>query len=237
MFRSTFRRTFITGLLFILPILVSMWLVRFVFEQVSASVTPVVRQVIRLVDFGRWNENAWVDYIAPVVSVALAVLLIWLIGLIGGNVIGRRLLRRLENLILQVPLVKSIYAATRQFIDTFSNAGNKAFKEVVLVEYPRQGLWSLAFLTNDSNSGEVQMRTQSQVISVFIPTTPNPTSGWLLFVPDEDVIRLRMSVDEAFKMIISGGVLTPEKMPASESGPAESPRDVPNAHPGAREIY
>ncbi|MEM6532646.1 MAG: DUF502 domain-containing protein [Myxococcota bacterium] len=213
---KTFRRTFITGLLFILPIVVSVWLVRFVFEQISAAVSPVVIQLIRLVGFGNPVVQLWLDYIAPLLSVALAVLIIWLIGLIGGNVIGRRLLRRLESLMLQVPIIKSIYAATRQFIDTFSSAGSKAFKEVVLVEYPRKGLWSLAFLTNDSNTGEVQQRTQDEVISVFIPTTPNPTSGWLLFVSSSEVIRLRMTVDEAFKMIISGGVLTPETAPTVE---------------------
>ncbi|MEO1175323.1 MAG: DUF502 domain-containing protein [Myxococcota bacterium] len=218
---KNFRRTFITGLLFILPIVVSVWLVRFVFEQISASVSPVVIQLIKLVGFGKPGVRFWIDYAAPLLSVLLAVLLIWLIGLIGGNVIGRRLLRRLENLILQVPVIKWIYSATRQFIDTFSSAGSKAFKEVVLVEYPRKGLWSLAFLTNDSNTGEVQQNTKDDVISVFIPTTPNPTSGWLLFVANSEVIRLRMTVDEAFKMIISGGVLTPETAPT-----ADEPREA-----------
>lgn len=216
---SHFRRTFITGLVFILPIIISIWIVRFVFEQVSATVTPMVIQVIRLVGIA---ENFLVTYMAPLFSVALAVFLIWLIGLIGGNVIGRRLLRRLESLILQVPVIKGIYSATRQFLDTFSSAGSKAFKEVVLVEYPRVGLWSLAFLTNDNNQGEVQRKTKDEVISVFIPTTPNPTSGWLLFVAKSEVIRLEMTVDEAFKMIISGGVLTPETAPRAKEPEAIS---------------
>ncbi len=220
---SHFRRTFLTGLVFILPIIVSIWIVRFVFDQVSATVTPLVVQLIRLVGIA---ENFLVNYMAPLFSVALAVFLIWLIGLIGGNVIGRRLLKRLESLILQVPVVKGIYSATRQFLDTFSSAGSKAFKEVVLVEYPRMGLWSMAFLTSDSNQGEVQQKTKDEVISVFIPTTPNPTSGWLLFVPKSEVVRLNMTVDEAFKMIISGGVLTPETAPRAENAEKKEPKAI-----------
>ncbi|MEM6731436.1 MAG: DUF502 domain-containing protein, partial [Myxococcota bacterium] len=220
---SHFRRTFITGLLFILPIVVSIWLVRFAFEQISASITPLVLQLIRLFGIGQWGANMWLDYLVPLLSVAFAVFIIWLIGLIGVNVIGRRLLKRLEDLMLQVPVIKGIYSATRQFIDTFSKAGSKAFKEVVLVEYPRKGLWSLAFVTNDANEGEVQQRTQDEVISVFIPTTPNPTSGWLLFVPKGEIIYLKMTVDEAFKMIISGGVLTPENAPQAESHQSGKP--------------
>jgi len=208
-----FRRTFLTGLVFILPIIVSIWLVRFVFDAVSTTVTPLTVQFWRLV-FGISAESYLVRYAAPLFSVTFAIFLIWLIGLIGGNVIGRRLLRRLEAFMLQVPIVKGIYKATRQFLDTFSSAGSKAFKEVVLIEYPRKGVWSMAFVTNDDTGREVQEKTATQVISVFIPTTPNPTSGWLIFLPRSECQTLEMTVDEAFKMIISGGVLTPDAAPS-----------------------
>ncbi|MEM6558615.1 MAG: DUF502 domain-containing protein [Myxococcota bacterium] len=220
--KKNFRRTFITGLVFILPIIVTVWLIRFVFDQASSTVKPVVVQVLRLLTGSALSERIAVDYLAPLLSVILALAMIWIIGLIGGNVIGRRLLRRLENLMLQIPVVRSVYAATRQFLDTFSAAGSKAFQEVVLVEYPRRGLWSMAFVTNEATTGEVQRRTQDDVISVFIPTTPNPTSGWLLFVAKNDVIVLSMTVDEAFKMIISGGVLTPETAPRANTPDANS---------------
>ena len=159
-----------------------------------------------------WLEQAWVDYLAPVVSVTLAVVLICLLGLFGGNVLGKQLLRGIDRLLMQVPFVRGIYSATRQFLDTFAKSGSDAFSRVVLVEYPRKGLWTMALVTSETE-GEVQIRLEQRVVSVFIPTTPNPTSGWLLFVPEEDVIALEMSVDDAFKMIISGGILTPPYEP------------------------
>lgn len=207
--KRSFRRTFLTGLIFILPILISVWLVRLVFDQVSHTITPLVLNVLRFMDLGEWSESVWVNYAAPTLSVGLAIFLIWFIGLVGSNVFGRQVLQGFEKLMLQVPVVKSIYSATRQFLDTFSNASNKAFKEVVLIEYPRPGIWTMAFVTNERGSGEVQKHSSDNLLSLFIPTTPNPTSGWLVFVPERECRRLAMSVDDAFKMIISGGVLTP----------------------------
>lgn len=214
---TKFRRTFVTGLIFILPVLVTIWLIRLVLDQIGATVKPIVVQMIRVVTLNTGNERILVDYLAPVLSVSLALGAIWLIGLIGGNVFGRKMLRRLEGFMLQIPVVRGIYSATRQFLDTFSAAGSKAFQEVTLVEYPRKGLWSMAFVTKDGTASEIQQRTHDTVVSVFIPTTPNPTSGWLLFVAREDMIPLTMTVDEAFKMIISGGVLTPETAPRADN--------------------
>lgn len=209
--KKTLRRTFVTGLLIVLPVLVTIFIIRFVLGQIDKAVTPMVLKLIPLVGLGRWAETAWVDYLAPLVSVALSLLLIYLLGLIGENVIGRQILKWIDKMLRQVPVVRGIYSATRQFLDTFSSGG-KAFNRVVLIEYPRKDLWTMALMTADT-TGEVQHRTGQKVVSVFIPTTPNPTSGWLLFVPEEDVIELEMSVDDAFKMIISGGVLTPEFHP------------------------
>ncbi|MEE8408252.1 MAG: DUF502 domain-containing protein [Myxococcota bacterium] len=211
--KKTLRRTFITGLLIVLPVLVTIFLIQIVLGQIDKAITPMVLKLIPIIGLGRWAETAWVDYLAPLVSIALSLLFIYLLGLIGENVIGRQLLKWIDKLLMQVPVVRGIYSATRQFLDTFSREG-RAFNRVVLVEYPRKGLWTMALMTADTK-GEVQYRTEQQIVSVFVPTTPNPTSGWLLFVPEEDVIELEMSVDEAFKMIISGGVLTPEFTPDS----------------------
>ena len=234
--KSTVRRTFVTGLLIALPLLVTFWVVRFLFGQLDRAVTPLVVRLIRLLGLGQWLEIAWADYFAPLVSVALALFLIYLLGLVGGNVIGRQALHAIDRLLMQVPFVRGIYSATRQFLDTFSQHGGPAFSRVVLVEYPRLGLWTMAFVTNDTN-GEVQVRTERKVLSVFIPTTPNPTSGWLLFVPENDIVPLNMSVDDAFKMIISGGILTPPfpAPHAPSTGPAPQPEGTPQPGRGSEQ--
>lgn len=223
--KRTFRNTFVTGLIIVLPVLVTVWVVRFIFSQIDRAVTPVVVQLIRLVGLGQWGELAWVNYLAPLVSVGLALVFISLLGLVGGNVLGRQVLRGVERLVMQIPFVRGIYSATRQFLDTFSGAGGQAFRRVVLVEYPRKGLWTLGLVTSETR-GEVQERTAKHVISVFLPTTPNPTSGWLVFVAEDEVIELKMTVDDAFKMVISGGVLSPPWVPEAQEGRADTSNGV-----------
>ena len=210
--QKTFRSAFVAGLFIVLPVLVTVWVVRFIFGQIDRAVPPVVVELIRLVGLGEWSELAWVNYVAPLVSVGLALIFISLLGLVGGNVLGRQILRGLERLVMQVPFVRGVYSATRQFVDTFSKSGGQAFRRVVLVEYPRPGLWTLGFVTSETK-GEVQQRTEPSVIGVFLPTTPNPTSGWLVYVPRKDVVDLDMAVDDAFKLVISGGVLSPPGQP------------------------
>lgn len=217
--RKTLRRTFLTGLVIVLPVVITGWVVSFVFSLLARTVTPVVLQAIKLVGLGAWIAQAWVNYAAPLVSVALSLLLIYLIGLVGGNVLGRQAVALFDKLMMRLPFVRGIYSATRQFFATFSRSKSEAFSRVVLVEYPRKGLWTMALVTARTD-GEVQDRTQQNMISVFVPTTPNPTSGWLLFVPEQDCVFLDMSVDDAFKMIISGGVVTPPAAAGLESSPS-----------------
>jgi uncharacterized membrane protein len=171
-----------------------------------------VIEVIRFLGFGHWLEIAWLDYLAPLLSVGLGVFVIYLVGLIGGNVLGRQVLKGLERLVLQIPVVRNIYGATRQFVQTFSQAGGRAFSRVVLVQYPRPGVWTLGLVTN-SAAQEIARVTRPDVVAVFLPTTPNPTSGWLLYVPEGELVPVSMSVDDAFKLIISGGVLSTGKGP------------------------
>lgn len=209
--QKTLRRAFITGLLIVLPLLVTFWVIHFIFTLIDDAVSPVVVHAIRLLGLGILDDRAWVDYVAPLVSVVLAVALICLVGLVGGNVFGRQLLQGLDFVLMQVPLVRSIYSSTRQFVETFSRASGQSFSRVVLVEYPRKGLWTVGLVTSSVRS-EVQVRTVDEVIAVFLPTTPNPTSGWLVYVRESEVVPLRMSVDDAFKLVISGGILaTPHR--------------------------
>jgi len=203
------RRTFIAGLFIVLPVIVTYWLLALLFGAVNSTVTPILTRVVQWVFSGEWLQHAWVNYFAPLVSVVLAVALVFVIGLVGGNVLGRQVLRTVENVVLRIPVVRGIYSAVRLFVDTFSRCDGRAYRGVVLVEFPRAGSWSLGLLTGNA-SPEVTAHTRSDLVSVFVPTTPNPTGGYLIFVPEAQALRLSMSVDDALKMIISGGVLIPE---------------------------
>lgn len=149
------------------------------------------------------------------------IILVFLAGLFTTNVLGRQLLAYGEALITRMPIAGVIYRTVKQILDAFSREDKNAFQRVVMLEYPRKGIYALAFVTGTSK-GEVQEKTSETVINVFLPTTPNPTSGFLLMVPEEDLIYMDMSVEDGIKMIISGGVITPpapDKKPEAEAVP------------------
>ncbi|MEM8984719.1 MAG: DUF502 domain-containing protein, partial [Pseudomonadota bacterium] len=147
-------------------------------------------------------------------------------GILAANFFGRRLLGAWESLLARIPLIRSVYSGAKQVAETFFADSGQAFKKVMLVEYPRKGVWSLAFQTS-SDLQEIQARTPKEVVCVFVPTTPNPTSGFIIMVPREDVIELDMEVDQALKMIISLGVVVPpwqgSPAPASLAPPQSTP--------------
>lgn len=147
----------------------------------------------------------------PGLGVLLAVALVLITGMIMANLLGRRLVAFWESLLARIPLVRPLYSAVKQIMEAVLATDAKSFRKVLLVEYPRKGVWSLAFMTSD-DLGEVQDKTIANVISVFIPTTPNPTSGFVLMVPESDVIELDMAVEEGLKMIISMGVVVPNSL-------------------------
>ena len=144
----------------------------------------------------------------PGLGVLLAAILVLTTGMIVANFLGKRLVVSWEHFLARIPLVRSLYAAIKQIMEAVLSTDAQSFRKVLLLEYPRKGVWSLAFLTSD-NLGEVQAKTSSEVISVFIPTTPNPTSGFIIMVPKDDVIELDMAVEDGLKMIISLGVEVP----------------------------
>ena len=144
----------------------------------------------------------------PGLGVLLAAVLVLTTGMIVANFLGKRLVVAWEHFLARIPLVRSLYAAIKQIMEAVLSTDAQSFRKVLLIEYPRKGVWSLAFLTSD-NLGEVQAKTSSEVISVFIPTTPNPTSGFIIMVPKDDVIELDMAVEDGLKMIISLGVAVP----------------------------
>lgn len=145
----------------------------------------------------------------PGLGVLLAVVLVLATGMIVANLLGRRIVNGWESLLARIPLVRTLYAGVKQILEAVLAADAKSFRRVLLVEYPRQGVWSLGFMTS-AELGEVQEKTKTDVIGVFIPTTPNPTSGFVLMVPEHEVVYLDMTVEQGLKMIISMGTVVPD---------------------------
>jgi uncharacterized membrane protein len=144
-----------------------------------------------------------------------------MLGFLSKYFLGKTVIHFTEQLIARVPFVNSVYKSVKQIVETFSKNRAAVFQTTVLIEYPRQGMYAIGFLTSESQ-GEVQTKTKEQVVNVFLPTTPNPTSGFLLLVPRENIVFLDMSVADGMKMIISGGVVNPEWFP-KKSVPPTSP--------------
>jgi uncharacterized membrane protein len=199
------------GLLIVLPMLITVWLLKFLFDIINRNVTPFVLAVLQAVELP--GLHLWpVRFLVPVIGIILTAASIYLLGLLAGNLAGRRALALIEAGILRIPLVKSIYGAARQLLDAFSMTGARAFSKVVLVEYPRRGIWTIGFVTTERELGVTAPSGDSTLASipVFLPTTPNPTSGWMILVDPRDLLVLEMSIEEAVKLIVSGGIVGPD---------------------------
>jgi uncharacterized membrane protein len=194
------RKYLIAGLLVWMPLGIT-------FLVVKAIVGFLDRTVLLLP--AKYQPDTLLGFHVPGLGVLLAVVLVLATGMIVANLLGRRLVAAWESLLSRIPLVRNLYAGIKQIMEAVLATDGKSFRKVLLIEYPRKGVWSLAFMTSDS-LGEVQDKTGEHVISVFIPTTPNPTSGFVLMVPEKEVIELDMTVEEGLKMIISMGVVVPE---------------------------
>jgi uncharacterized membrane protein len=164
-----------------------------------------------------------------VVALLLAVFLILVVGLLARNYFGKRIIEWVDSALLKVPLLNKIYGAIKQVNDAFSSTNKTAFRTVVLIEYPRAGIYSIGFLTNDQQE-EVERKIHQKVVCVFVPTTPNPTSGFLMMIPEDKVIKLDMSVADGIKHIISLGSIVPEHFamnrPALEGAAADLPVSI-----------
>ena len=189
------RRVFFTGLVILLPAIISIYILGFTFNWVDSLLGNLLRQ--------------YLGVRIPGLGFLITVAAIFVTGLVANNVVGSKVLRMVENGFANIPLVKPIYTAIRQIIDAFSTQRKSVFESVAMIEYPRKGIYGVGFVTG-SGLGEVQKKTAQDVVAMFLPTTPNPTSGFLLLVPREELIPLEMSVEEALKLIISGGVIVPD---------------------------
>ena len=193
------RRYFVAGLIVWIPLGVTIFIGRFIVLQMDKTLRFVPKEYL---------PETWLGFAIPGLGVLLTLLLVLMTGLLVANFVGRSMVGVWESLLERIPIVRSIYSAAKKFVEIVFSDSGQSFKKVLLIEYPRKGIYSLAFQTA-TNLGEVQERTGEPVVCTFVPTTPNPTSGYIIIVPKKDIIELDMEIDEAFKMIVSLGVVVP----------------------------
>lgn len=193
------RKYFVTGLLILVPIAITLWVLNLVIGTMDQSLLLLPE---------KWRPGALIGFHVPGAGAVLTLLFILVVGLLTHNYFGKKVVYWWELLLKRIPVVNSIYSSVKQVSDTLLSSSGNAFRKAVLVQYPRQGSWTIAFVTG-APGGDVKNHLVGDYISVYVPTTPNPTSGFFLMMPKADTIELDMSVDEALKYIVSMGVVAP----------------------------
>jgi uncharacterized membrane protein len=194
------RKYFITGLLILVPLAITLWVLNLIISTMDQSLLLLPES---------WRPEAVFGFRIPGLGTILTLMIIFLTGLATRNFVGKHVVYAWELFLTRIPVVSTIYTSVKQVSDTlFSSSGN-AFRKAVLVQYPRQGSWTIAFLTGVPG-GDVRNHLRGDYVSIYVPTTPNPTSGFFLMVPRAEAIELDMNVDEALKYIVSMGVVSPE---------------------------
>lgn len=211
---SVLRSSFLTGIVVIAPVGLTIWLIWTLFGWVDGFVLPLVPQ--------RFNPEQYIGINLRGVGVIIFLLFTITVGWIAKGLIGRSLIRFGEGLVDRTPVVRSIYSGIKQIAETIFAQTERSFEKACLVQYPRKDIWAIGFISTEAK-GEVSQRaeTADTLISVFVPTTPNPTSGFLLFFPKSDVIELDMSIEDAAKLVISAGLVYPNGEKAKEKAEAQ----------------
>ncbi len=194
------RKYLLAGLVVWLPILATFGILHFIVELLDQTISLLPKS---------YQPEQLFGFRMPGLGVVLSLLLLFFTGLVARNYFGQRLVTWSESLLDKIPLVRSIYNASKQIIQAILGTNSQAFRKVLLVQYPRKGMWSMAFQTGVTND-VMNEQVGKELVSIFIPTTPNPTSGFLMMVPKAEVIELSMTIDEALKYIISLGMMQPE---------------------------
>ncbi len=211
------RAYFFAGILITAPISITFYLAWLFVTFVDSRVTPLIPP--------RYNPAEYLPFGVPGLGLVIVVVALTLIGALTAGFLGRMIMRLYEGLLARMPIVRSIYGAIKQITETVLAQQSTAFRQAVLVEYPRRGLWAIAFITGHTK-GEVDRLTKEDTVNIFLPTTPNPTSGFLLFVPKKDIVPLAMTVEEAIKMVISAGIVTPPDRGVELGAPPPRPLAV-----------
>ncbi len=205
------RRSLLAGLLIILPLVVTIWLFALVLGPVQRFGTPPVVALLRAVGLDTALDLPGAGVGTALLGLLLTFGFIYLVGVLGSNIIGRGVVRKMDELALSIPLVKSIYGSARQLLETFYSTADRTFESVVLIQYPRKGLYTVGLVTAPTE-GELRDRVPGDVVNVFVPTTPNPTSGVLVLARRDELEYLDMSVEEALRFVVSGGFVSPKRM-------------------------
>jgi uncharacterized membrane protein len=217
--REILRRYFVAGILLFAPLGITLWAMAWIIQRLDNLILP---HLLRLLRPGVEAPPL------PFVGALFTLLVILLFGVVARHLFGNEMVRIYERLLDRVPVARSIYAGVKQLTEAILFADTReSFRRVVLVEYPRKGLWAIAFTTGPTR-GPVQASLPGPTLNCFVPTTPNPTSGFYLLVPEDEVMEVELSVEEAFKLVMSAGLVAP-----NEKGPATTPASVPIAAPEA----
>ncbi len=206
-FKQDLKNDLIAGLLVVIPLATTIWLTITIATWVINFLTRIPKQ---LNPFDGMQPLV-VNLLNLAVGLTVPLLCILLIGLMARNIVGRWLLDVGEQLLQAIPLAGAVYKTLKQLLETLLKDTNGKFRRVILVEYPRQGVWAIAFVTG-TLSNEIQSHLARPMLSVFIPKTPNPTTGWYAIIPEDEVVNLTMSVENAFKIVISGGIVSPNTL-------------------------
>jgi len=200
----------ITGLLLILPIYVTYFVIKFLFTFIGGMLSPLIKQILQFYNFD-FPRTTVDEFIITSLGIVFTLISLYFIGIFAANIVGRSIINYFENLLNRTPVINNIYSSVKQLVHAISLPGKKAFKRVVIIDFPRDGAKAIGFVTGDFNdvNGNHNEVDKKRIISVFVPTTPNPTSGFLIYTSEESVVETNLSVEEAFKTLLSGGVLTP----------------------------
>jgi uncharacterized membrane protein len=193
------RKYFVTGLLIWVPLAITLWVLSLIIGTMDQSLQLLPTQ---------WHPHNLLGFNIPGLGMLLTLLIVLITGLLARNFIGERMVLFWEGLLGHIPIVRTIYSSVKQVSDTILSPNGQAFRKALLVQYPRAGVWTIAFQTG-APSEEVRHHISTEMVSVYVPTTPNPTSGFFLMFPRAEVIELAMSVDEALKYVVSMGVVAP----------------------------
>ncbi len=205
------RNYFFAGVLVTAPISITIWITWEVLGFVDDRVVPLVPPA--------WNPETYLPFSIPGLGVLVMVVFLTVVGFFTAGILGRTLIGLGERILDRMPVIRSVYSAIKQLVETVFKEQSRAFREVVLIQYPRPDSWAIGFITGDAEA-HIQAGTPEETVNVFLPTTPNPTSGFLLFVPRKEVVSLTMGIEEGIKMVVSGGIVTPLDRRQKEAEPA-----------------
>ena len=199
---SKIKSYFLTGVIVAAPVTITAYMAYHLVLWINDVTSQLIPQ--------QWKIGNFVPYAVPGFGLILLLAALFVIGMLTTGFVGRFFVNLGERIIREMPFISSFYSLIKQIFETFLSQKSRSFSEVVLVEYPRKGLWTIAFVSKEITGGEVDEKTGQTNLSIYVPTTPNPTSGFLIFVPEKDVIKLDMSVEDGIKYVISCGIVTPE---------------------------